>query len=80
MPDALGIERAGFYAFRHTAASLMLQQSLDIVTVSLRPGHANPAITLRVYAHHIPGREREAAGAVEAALSGTGSTRGSTEA
>ena len=36
---------------RHTFASLLIAQGHDPVFVSRQLGHANPAITLRVYAH-----------------------------
>ena len=35
---------------RHTFASLLIAQGLDVVFVSRQLGHANPATTLRVYA------------------------------
>jgi hypothetical protein len=36
--------------FRHTFASLLIAQGLDVVFVSRQLGHANPATTLKVYA------------------------------
>ena len=38
---------------RHTFASLLIAQGLDIVFISRQLGHASPATTLRVYAHLI---------------------------
>ena len=51
-----GCERAGlsgvtFHALRHTFASVLIAQGEDPVFVSRQLGHANPAITLRVYSH-----------------------------
>jgi len=40
-----------FHTLRHSHASALIAAGLDIVTVSRRLGHANPQITLRVYAH-----------------------------
>ncbi len=40
-----------FHALRHTFASLLIDQGHDPVFVSRQLGHANAAITLRVYAH-----------------------------
>ena len=40
-----------FHVLRHTFASLLIAQGHDPVFVSRQLGHANPAITLRVYAH-----------------------------
>ena len=36
---------------RHTFASLLIAQGLDIVFISRQLGHANPATTLRIYTH-----------------------------
>ena len=36
---------------RHTAATLLISQNVDVETVARRLGHANPSITLNVYAH-----------------------------
>jgi integrase len=38
---------------RHTFASLLIAQGLDIVFISRQLGHASPATTLRIYAHLI---------------------------
>ena len=40
-----------YHALRHTCASLLIASGLDIVTVSKRLGHANPLITMTIYAH-----------------------------
>ena len=36
---------------RHTAATLLISKNVDVETVARRLGHANPSITLNVYAH-----------------------------
>jgi integrase len=46
-----GLEDVTFHTLRHTFASILIAQGLDPVFVSRQLGHANPAITLRVYAH-----------------------------
>ena len=46
-----GLTGVTFHALRHTFASLLIDQGHDSVFVSRQLGHANPAITLRVYAH-----------------------------
>ena len=57
---ARGLEKAGshsglsgvtFHVLRHTFASLLIDQGHDVVFVSRQLGHANPSITLKVYAH-----------------------------
>ena len=40
-----------FHALRHTHASALIAAGMDVVAVARRLGHANPAITLRVYSH-----------------------------
>jgi integrase len=40
-----------FHVLRHTFASILIAQGHDPVFVSRQLGHANAAITLRVYAH-----------------------------
>ncbi|MFH8520577.1 hypothetical protein ACH4CE_37130 [Streptomyces gelaticus] len=53
----------GFHAMRHTYASVQPDARESVVSVSKWLGHADPAITLRVYAHFMPeadGRGREA--------------------
>jgi integrase len=56
------LEGVTFHALRHTFASLLIAQGNDVVFVSRQLGHANPAITLKVYAHLFDA-ERHADGA-----------------
>jgi integrase len=49
------------HALRHFSATQAIAAGFDAVTVSARLGHADPSITLRVYAHAIEGRDRELA-------------------
>ena len=44
-------ERLTMHELRHCFASLLIAQGEDVTFVSSQLGHANPAITLRVYAH-----------------------------
>ena len=50
-----GKHKVRFHDLRHTFASLLIAQGADIVFVSRQMGHANPAITLSVYAHLFDG-------------------------
>ena len=43
-----------FHDLRHTAASLMLNNGIDVLVASQRLGYAHPSITLDVYGHLIP--------------------------
>jgi integrase len=48
---SLGVPGVTFHGLRHTHASQLIDASVDIVTISKRLGHADPSITLKVYAH-----------------------------
>ncbi|MFB6568281.1 tyrosine-type recombinase/integrase [Streptomyces noursei] len=64
----------GFHALRHTFASVQLDARESVVAVSKWLGHADPSITLRIYAHMMPeadGRGRAAMDAWFAAGSET---------
>ena len=50
-----------FHQLRHTNASLLIGQGVDVATVSRRLGHADKTITLKIYAHAIKEHDREAA-------------------
>jgi integrase len=56
---------------RHSFASLLIAQGLDVVFVSRQLGHANPATTLRVYASEFD-RARNADAARTALTAGFG--------
>lgn len=49
------------HSLRHYAATELIAAGQDVRTVANRLGHADPALTLRVYSHVIEDREREAA-------------------
>lgn len=41
------------HAFRHTAASMMIANGVDLVTTANELGHANATTTAMIYAHQI---------------------------
>lgn len=49
-------------------ASLLLAQGLPVPAVSARLGHANPGMTMRVYAHALKREDHEAPKAISAVL------------
>jgi integrase len=55
---------------RHTHASILLKQGVPLKVVSERLGHTNPAFTLSVYQHLLPGMQADAAKAFSAAVFG----------
>jgi integrase len=60
-----GVPHRKFHALRHTHASQLLAAGVPITEVSRRLGHSNPAITLKVYSHFIPGNDRAVADKVQ---------------
>jgi integrase len=56
----------GPYLLRHTFASHLLGMSAPITYVANQMGHANPGITLAVYAHFLPSGDRVIADKLEA--------------
>lgn len=57
-----------FHALRHTHASQLIDAGIDVVKISKRLGHANPTITLQVYAHLFRKRDDVSAAAINAAV------------
>lgn len=52
----IGIENASIHTFRHTFASYLIMNGVDIVTVKELLGHADITTTMR-YAHLVPGHK-----------------------
>ena len=49
--NAANLPKIRFHDLRHTAASLMLNRGVPVLVVSKILGHANPSVTLSIYAH-----------------------------
>ncbi|MBX3002849.1 MAG: site-specific integrase [Anaerolineales bacterium] len=64
-----GLPKIRFHDLRHTAASLMLNNGVDVLVVSRRLGHSRASITLDVYGHLIPSGQEKAAHVVENLIS-----------
>ena len=56
-----GLPAIRLHDLRHTGASLLLNNSIPVIIVSRQLGHARPSITLDVYGHLIPGKQKEVA-------------------
>lgn len=65
-----GVAPIRFHDLRHTHASHWLAAGQNIKALSERLGHADASITLKVYAHLMPGQGRDAALAVAAFVGG----------
>ena len=56
-----GLPEITFHALRHTNASILIAQGVDVVTLSSRLGHSDKNITLNTYSHVIKSKEKQAA-------------------
>ncbi len=54
-----------FHELRHTAGTLALRQGVPLPTVSKMPGHSDPAMTVRRYAHVLEDMREDAAQAMD---------------
>jgi integrase len=72
LPDGLSnayarlVKRLGivthFHELRHFSATAAIAEGIDVRTVAGRLGHADPSLTLRVYAHALEARDGQLAG------------------
>jgi len=63
-----GFPKVTLHSLRHSNATLMIAEGVDICTVSQRLGHADTSTTLNIYAHALKSRDQEAAIKLESAL------------
>lgn len=61
-------EQWRLHDLRHWSATLAVAGGHDLRTVANRLGHANPAMTMRVYAHAVEGADRAVADTLSSAL------------
>lgn len=66
--DSLGMPQFHLHSLRHFVATELLAAGLSAKDTAEMLGHADPSITLRVYAHATTSRQVEAARAMAAAL------------
>jgi len=69
-PWLLGVRLVRFHDLRHTTATVMLAQGIDVRTVADVLGHSDVATALRTYVHATEGTTRRAAQAMGEALVG----------
>ena len=58
-----------FHDLRHTGASLLISQGMDVESVRQRLGHADASTTLRIYSHAFATAEQRAADILQGVLS-----------
>lgn len=63
-----GFPRIHPHTFRHTAASILLSNGIDVLTVSKMLGHADTSTTLDTYGHAIEEAKRKAAECISDAI------------
>ncbi|WP_425278192.1 tyrosine-type recombinase/integrase [Bacillus luti] len=59
--EKLGLPRIRFHDLRHTHATLLIQQNVNVKLISERLGHANIGTTLNTYSHVLPDMQRSVA-------------------
>jgi integrase len=59
--EASGLPKVRFHSIRHSAATVMLRNGVQISVVSRRLGHSKISTTLDVYSHILDGMQSEAA-------------------
>lgn len=64
-----GLPKIRFHDLRHTSASLMLNNGVDVLVASRRLGHSKPSITLDVYGHLLNTAQNEVANKIEVIIS-----------
>lgn len=52
------------HGLRHLHATLLLDEGVPVTAVSARLGHANPNVTMKIYAHALAGQDGQAAQAI----------------
>jgi integrase len=57
----LGYDHLDFHHLRHFAATTLAGAGVDVRTIAGRLGHADPAVTLKTYAHFLEATDRQAA-------------------
>lgn len=63
--DSHGFEGIRFHDLRHTHATILIANNIDVVEVAGRLGHEDANTTLKIYAHALARRDKDAAAAVE---------------
>jgi integrase len=61
-----GLPPIGFHDLRRTAATVLVSTRVDLKTAQVRLGHANPLLTLQIYAQATTEQDKEAAATIDA--------------
>lgn len=63
-PDGQKLPEITLHGLRHTSATLLIAQNIDVRTVSGRLGHAECSTTMNIYAHALKKKDQEAADSI----------------
>lgn len=66
--DRGGWKGLRFHELRHTHATILIADGVDVKTVQTRLGHSSAVVTMTCYAHAIPLSDGAAAEALDASL------------
>lgn len=70
-PDFLvrnGLPRLNFHGLRHTSATFLISQGMDVQTVAGRLGHSTSSTTQNIYSHFLESKDKQAADLMESAF------------
>lgn len=59
------LDNVNFHGLRHTSATILINQGIDVTTVSKRLGHARTSTTTDIYSHSLQKADKEAANKLE---------------
>lgn len=59
--EKAGLPRIRFHDLRHTHATLLLAEGINVKVISERLGHTNAGFTIKTYTHVLPNMQKEAA-------------------
>lgn len=63
--DKYILDNVNFHGLRHTSATILINQGVDVTTVSKRLGHARTSTTTDIYSHSLKKSDREASNKLE---------------
>lgn len=61
LTEKLGLPKIRFHDLRHTHATMLIQQNVNVKLISERLGHTDIQTTLNTYSHVLPNMQREVA-------------------
>jgi integrase len=64
--ERAGLPPIGYHDLRRTAATVLVANHVDMKTAQVRLGHADPALTLKIYAQTTTEQDRAAAAVIDA--------------